>query len=368
MKKITILSSNLGYGGIEKYISSFCKMLEKDYIINIICVYKVSKKPAFSFSNKINIKYLIDDIPRGKSLKKYLISFNLISFFKEIVHRFRLKNLEHRLLKEELVDLKTDYLITTRISHNMMVDKYFNKNNTVLIATEHNYHQKKKKYISSLKKSIIKFDYLIVPTMELYNDYKNIMKPKCVYIPNHLEKLPSVRSKINTKNIISVGRFSKEKGFLDLLDVLKIINDKDKTIKLYLLGDGYLNNKIRNKVSELNLNEYVVMPGFINDQSKYYLDSSIYVMTSFTEAFGLVLIESMSYGVPCVAFDTASGARELLKNNGILIKDRDKEKMANEIISLINNKDRLIKLQKKINISTFEEKSVKYEWEKILID
>ena len=54
MKKITILALHLGFGGVEKYISSLCKMLEEDYQIEIISTYKVSDKPAFNFSNKIN--------------------------------------------------------------------------------------------------------------------------------------------------------------------------------------------------------------------------------------------------------------------------------------------------------------------------
>ena len=59
------------------------------------------------------------------------------------------------------------------------------------------------------------------------------------------------------------------------------------------------------------------MPGFLDlsQQKKYYLDSSLYVMTSYTEAYGIVLIESMKYGVPCIAFDCASGPRELINKD-----------------------------------------------------
>ena len=48
----------------------------------------------------------------------------------------------------------------------------------------------------------------------------------------------------------------------------------------------------------------------------------------------------MSYGLPCIAFDSSDGAKELLKDNvGILIKDRNKDKMAETIIKLLNNKE-----------------------------
>ena len=63
MKKITILSLHLGIGGIEKYISSLCKMLENDFEIEIISTYKVLDKPVFDFSDKLKITYLINDRP-----------------------------------------------------------------------------------------------------------------------------------------------------------------------------------------------------------------------------------------------------------------------------------------------------------------
>ena len=70
-------------------------------------------------------------------------------------------------------------------------------------------------------------------------------------------------------------------------------------------------------------------------------------MTSQTESFGLVLIEAMSYGLPCIGFDCASGAREIIsKKNGVLVQNRDKNKMAMQIIELLNNSSMLSDLSK----------------------
>ena len=48
-------------------------------------------------------------------------------------------------------------------------------------------------------------------------------------------------------------------------------------------------------------------------------------MTSITESFGYGLIEAMSYEIPCIAFDSASGARQVIENKELLIKNRNKE-------------------------------------------
>ena len=78
---------------------------------------------------------------------------------------------------------------------------------------------------------------------------------------------------------------------------------------------------------------------------KYMQKSSLYVMTSFEESFGLVLIEAMSYGVPCIAFDSAQGAKYIINHkNGYFIKNRNIEEMANTIKKYLklNCKDKLM--------------------------
>ena len=65
-------------------------------------------------------------------------------------------------------------------------------------------------------------------------------------------------------------------------------------------------------------------------------------MTSYYESFGLVLLEAMSYKIPCVAFDSALGAREIIKDNcGYLIANRDKIEMSNIIFNLLNDSNKL---------------------------
>ncbi len=62
-------------------------------------------------------------------------------------------------------------------------------------------------------------------------------------------------------------------------------------------------------------------------------------MASVEESFGLVLIEAQSFGLPCIAFESAKGACEIIddKVSGYLIKDRSKVDMANAILELIDN-------------------------------
>ncbi len=341
-KKITIFALHLGFGGVEKYLSSLCKMLKENYDIEIISTYKVLDKPAFPFSEKVKITYLIDDKPNKEEFKRAIENKNIISIFKEGIKSVKILYLKRSRNIKAIRNTYSDYIITTRTFHSRLVG-YYAYNNIIKIATEHNFHNNDKKYITKVIDSIKDFDYFVVVSNNLRKFYENkIGKTKCIYIPNVIDNLPDKRSKLTNKNIITIGRLSPEKGQKDLIDVFKIVNKELPKTKLFIVGDGPLKQELENYTKELKLTDKIIFTGFLGnkEKEKYILDSSIFILPSYTESFGLVLIEAMSYGLPCIAFDSSDGARELLKDDvGILVKDRNKEKMAKEIIKELKNKD-----------------------------
>lgn len=372
MRKVTIIALHLYYGGIEKYISYLCKMFENDYEVEVITVYKKDEKPAFEFSKKIKIAYLTNSFPYTVSIKKLIKEYKFFKVFREFIRRVFLKIESIYKLRRAIKNLKTDIVITTRIAHNKLVNKYLKDSNIVKIATEHNYHNNDKKYIDEVINSITNFDYFIHCTDELYNFYKPlIVGPKNIKINNPVYINNNFKSKLNNFNIISVGRLSDEKGYLDLIEVMKSLNKINNKIKLTICGDGYQRLEIEQKIKQYNLSRNVKVTGFIygKELSEIYKNASLYVMPSKSESFGLVLLEAMHYGLPCIAFDSASGARELLKNGiGILIKDRNINEMAEKINELLNNRDMLKKYsEKSINyVSNYSLDKIYKQWKKIL--
>ena len=339
-KKITILALHLGYGGIEQYISSLCKMLEKKYKIEIVSTYKVVEKPAFNFSKKVKIKYLIDDKPNKEEFIQSVKSKNIIKIIKEGIKSIILlyKKEEYNIESIESIDSK--YIITTRDFHNNLVGLY-GREDIIKIATEHNHHNNDKKYIKKVVNSVKNINYFILVSEELKDFYKEKVKAECIYIPNVLENMPKNTSSCHNHNLISIGRLSKEKGQYDLIDVIKLIKEEIKDIKLYLIGDGEERNKIKDYVKENDLEENVILTGFLSKKNieEKILDSTVFVTTSYTESFGLAVLEACSYKLPVVAFDSAQGLKFLLENeNGILVSNRDKEKMKVEIIKLLKSK------------------------------
>ena len=344
MKKIAILALHLGTGGIENSIASLANILSKKYDVKIISTYKLNNEPSFFIDDKVEIKYLITKLkPNKEELKNAIKSKNIFKILKELYISLKVLFLRKFLMKKEIKKLDSDIIISTRYFHNLLLGKYAKKG-VIKIAQEHTHHNNDCKYINRVINSLKNIDYFMPVSKELtefyYKKLKNT-KTKCIYIPHSLEKYPDIVSNLQEKNIISVGRLSPEKGFIDLIDIFKLVHDKHLDWKLNIVGDGSEKEKLIKKIEYYNLQDYIKLYGFLNrkELENLYLKSSIYTMTSFTESFGLVLIEAESYGIPIVVMDSAKGALEIVNNNenGIIINNRDKEEMVNKINYLIEN-------------------------------
>lgn len=348
--EITIMALHLGYGGIEQYISSLCKMVGDEFKIKLIVTYKISDKPAFSFNDNIKITYLIDGSPNKEEFKKAVKNKNFVGIIKEGFKSAKILYLKKSRNIKAIKKIDSKYIITTRDFHNLLVGLYADKR-IIKIATEHNYHNDNMKYVNKVVSSVKNFDYFILVSENLRKYYEDKVKPvKCIFIPNVIDNLPNRGSSLEENTIINIGRLSEEKGQSDLLDVISRVREKVKDVKLVLIGDGALREKLEKKVKDKKLEENVMFTGFIGKESmeKYLLKSKLFVMTSFTESFGLVLIEAMSYKIPCIAYDSSDGARELLKDNvGILVENRNENEMVSNIINMLNDNSLLEEYSKK---------------------
>lgn len=347
MKKITILALHLGYGGIENCISNLANSLVDDYEVNIVSTYKLYEKPVFKLNDKIKIKYLMTDLkPNKQELKQSLKKLKLITFFKELKKSLKILKLKKNLMIEAIKNCDSDVIISTRDIHNNWLSKY-GRDKILKIGWEHNHHHNNKRYINKVTKSVLGLDYFVLVSKDLTKFYSEKLKDKkvkCVYIPNSINFFPQEKAKLETENLISIGRLSHEKGYLDLIDIFKELHQKYPDSKLNIIGDGPDRKKIEKKIRDNKLEDYIILHGFQEKEyiNKYLEKSSVYIMTSYTESFGLVLLEAFAYGIPCVAYSSAEGANEIISDNwdGYLIKDRDKNKMVKRICELLSNRNR----------------------------
>ncbi len=367
MKKISILSLHLGYGGIEKSICALANLLVDKYKVEIACTYKLYEKPVFDLNKKVKVKYLTDIKPNHNELKQAWNKKKFLSLFKEVIKGVKCLIKRRKTMINYITHTDSDIVIATRDIFDDWLGEY-GSNNILKIGWEHNHYHDNLKYAGEVTRAASKLDYLVLVSKNLEEFYKKELektKCKCIYIPNIVDKIPLRVASLKEERLVSVGRLSPEKGFLDLLFIYTKIIEKYPNWTLDIIGDGSQRSALEKYIKDHHLEEKVTLHGF---QNKDYIDkllhkSSIYLMTSYTESFGIVLIEAMSHGLPCIAFSSAEGARELIDSgrNGYLIKNRNFDVYIKKVEDLIENRN----IRKKIGNES--RKSIKkYSGEEVI--
>lgn len=183
-----------------------------------------------------------------------------------------------------------------------------------------------------------------------------------------LMKVCGLRS--DDKVMIFVGGLDKQhffKGVDVLLRALKKLRAENLSVKLIVVGEGDLKVGYQKLAGELNISEYVVFAGWVDNKSlaKYYSLADVFVLPSTvsTESFGIVIAESQACGVPGVVSNWP-GSRETLKNNatGYIVRPGDVDDLADKI-SLV--------LKDEVSGQKMREEAAKrarelYSWEKVI--
>ena len=113
----------------------------------------------------------------------------------------------------------------------------------------------------------------------------------------------------------------------------------DWILEIYGNGDEY--DKLKSMITKYSLSKNISIHSSIANITEKYIESSIYVMTSHYEGFGIVLIEAMICGLPCISFDCPYGPSEILAEgeDGFLIPANDIAILANKICFLIEHEE-----------------------------
>ena len=218
-------------------------------------------------------------------------------------------------------------------------------------------------------KFINKYDAFIVLTQQDAKNWKDIKK--LYVIPNALPFIPQQISTCENKKAISVGRLSPEKGYDLLIKAWKLVTERHPDWELEIYGDGQEKSKLYSIISEYSLSNISINAPIRNIEDKY-TESSIYLMSSHYEGFGIVLIEAMACGLPCVSFNCPYGPSEILTDNenGFLIPINDIYTLADKVCILIEKEEMRKKMGHKAYIAAMQYSPIKVmkKWEKLFDD
>lgn len=343
MKKITFLMLHLNYGGIEKQVTTLANELSKEYEVEIISLYDIlSGESFYQLDDKVKVKYIFNFGPNKDKIKDALKKFKLITLIKQLCKALKILYTKYFGLGKIIKNLNTDILISSRIEFS----KQIKRNDIITISQEHSFIDNEK-YIKKVRKSFKHIKYLIVMTKgakEKYDEWlKNEkIKPEVIVIPNIIKENKSGKiSNLNNRQIISVGRLEDVKDFYTLILVFSVIVKKYPNYILKIIGEGSMREKLEEQIKKCNLQKNVILTGrrTENEINNELIKSDVFVLTSKSESFSLVLCEAMNFGVPCIAFDVDVGPREIIQDgkNGFLIENRNVDLMIARLDELLYN-------------------------------
>jgi glycosyltransferase involved in cell wall biosynthesis/membrane-associated phospholipid phosphatase len=161
-------------------------------------------------------------------------------------------------------------------------------------------------------------------------------------IPNAVPPIDGGRSPLTGRTLVAAGRLTPQKGFDRLIRAFATIAADCPDWTLRICGGGPKRRRLERLVQAHGMTGRVLLVGRTDRIGDELAAASLFVLSSRFEGFPMALIEAMSKGLPCVAFDCPTGPREIVRTgrNGILVPDRDEQALAGAMLELINDPGR----------------------------
>ena len=220
-----------------------------------------------------------------------------------------------------------------------------------------------------MSKEVSRLDALVLLTQQ---DADNWTEAKRIFvIPNAIPFTTGRVSKLTSKQVIMVGRYNDAKGYDYLIPAWELVHLKHPDWILNVFGSGELHDDVVRWIKDRNLDSSILLHNPTDKIEDEYLESSICVVSSRYEGFSLVIMESMTCGVPVVSFDCPYGPRTIIKNgeDGLLVEYLNIEALADGICRLIEDKDLRYRLGFNAvkNIKRFSKEIVMKQWDDLFI-
>lgn len=370
-QKIVYCIPSLHYpSGMERVLTLKANYFadELGYDIYIILTDNKEKKPYYQLSPKINVINL--DINFDDLWKKSILKKGFLYFYKQRLFKKR--------LSKALKDIRPDITISMlrrEINFINSIKDGSKKIGEIHFARSHyrdmEFDGKRnpikrfisKLWMSQLIRELNKLSLFVTLSNEDNEKWKEIERKKYIYNP--LSFFPDKVSNCQSKQVIAVGRYTYQKGFDMLIDTWKIVSEKHPDWILKIYGGGKRSEFIK-KRNSLGLDKTLFIEPSTDDIIDKYCESSVFVLSSRFEGFGMVITEAMACGIPAVSFMCPSGPRDIIKDgeDGLLVENGNVEQLAEKICYLIENEEIRKEMGKKarVNVERFKIEKIGKQW------
>ena len=319
MKKIGILVNSIGYGGNERSAVNVAKAMSRQFDVSVIIQEDCGNHYGYE-GRVINL-----NTPCAKSVfGKMINSFRRIIRLKKVIKENHIETLFIILPVTNPINY-LHFLCKKIVTCRHCGDLMLNTNKYIRMA------EKSDLIVCNSQQQT---DYLIQTAPHLKNKARTIYNildiPQIQSLCAEPPDSSIIEFMADHRCIISSGRLANQKGLNNLLKAFSILAKTDNSVRLILIGEGKLRDKIEKLIEDLQLGGKVLLPGFQENPFRYITKANVLALASFYEGFPNTLVEAMACGSPVVACDCPSGPSEILCTNasesitvgrgGILVK------------------------------------------------
>ena len=211
-----------------------------------------------------------------------------------------------------------------------------------------------------------RFDKFVVLTNEDKGYWGGL--PNIEVIPNAAIHVSKNYSEVKNKRVIAVGRLDYQKGFDRLIQAWKLVQHTGRFSdwKLDIFGQGEWREMLQQMIDKQGLQNTVKINPPTNAILNEYVHSSLLVMSSNYEGFGMVLVEAMSCGVPVISFDCKCGPKDIIQPglNGLLVPNGDIQALADAMMKVMEDEAyrKMLSLNARKVVDTYSEQAVMSQW------
>ncbi|MCP4761577.1 MAG: glycosyltransferase [archaeon] len=334
-KKLMFVIYSMAGGGAEKVLLDIISNLdEKSYRVMLVLF-----NAEGILMEKIPQSIEVFDLKRKSKYSVFIIIFKLALLIRKLKPDNVIGFMHYAnmitVLSARLSGIKTNLIITIHNNIIAVLDRSW-LGPIKFFLYKHTFNQANKVTVPSegIKKMMVD-DFQIK-----LNKIKTIPHPLLIDEITRLSN-EDLEPVFKDKNyILSVGRLTEQKGYKYLLKAFQIISVKNNYY-LIILGVGRDKQMLEELTNELNLSNRVIFAGFQKNPYKFMKNSSLFVLSSLFESFGVVLSEAMICGTPIVSTDCPSGPGELINNevNGLLVTPCNVVELANAMDRVLNNEN-----------------------------
>lgn len=358
MKKICLIDYDMSVtGGVEQVTASLANALADFYEVHLVSL-SLENTLAYNIDDRVIFKSFLTAPKRLREMQRKLC--------KEIRLYFR----EH--------DISVAFLQGNYVGFILAPIRFLSETKLVFCnhgALMNQWHQKDMVFIQLFASLLC--HHVVTLTEKDCADYrKRFFLPgkKVSQIYNWLEDDVACSSeyKKDAKQIISAGRFGKEKGFDQLIKAFAPVAKRHPDWSLTIFGDGEMMETVDSLVKEFSIENQVNLPGMCTDLKGQYKNFSIYVLPSYREGFGLVLLDAKANRLPIISFDVVAGPREIIQDkvDGLLVPPEDIPALSNAMNFLIEHPEirQAMSDRSQDNLEKFSKEKILLQWRSLIED